>query len=101
MCTSKEDTHLFDFIDASLLLGDGLLGISLFHLVHTSTGSLFHHGQNLFWLHVQDLRDPPLHDEEMRVVHIELDRVEQVLNAALLSSDSVDHVLVASTDNHL
>jgi hypothetical protein len=42
-----------------------------------------------------------LHDEEVRVVNIELDRAEEVLNALGLRVVPVDEVLVAAPNDHL
>lgn len=48
-----------------------------------------------------DLGDAALHDEEVRVVDVELDRVEQVLHLAGLHGVAVEHVLVLAAQNHL
>jgi len=42
-----------------------------------------------------------LHDQKVRIVDVELDRMEQVLHTARLRVVSVDEVLVASTNDHL
>lgn len=47
------------------------------------------------------LGDAALHDEEVRVVDVELHRVEEVLHLAGLHRVPVDHVLVLAADDHL
>lgn len=42
---------------------------------------LLEHGEDLLRLHVEDLGDAALHDEEVRVVDVELHGVEEVLDA--------------------
>eukprot|EP00982_Pelagococcus_subviridis_P016041 31446-Pelagococcus_subviridis.AAC.5 len=61
----------------------------------------FEHAENLRRLHVQHLRDPPLHDEKVRVVHVELHGVKQVLNPRRLRDVPVDEVLVPPADDDL
>lgn len=59
------------------------------------------HSERLERLHVADLRDAALHDEEVRVVDIQADGVEEVLHACQLSGVSIDEVFVASADDDL
>eukprot|EP00962_Isochrysis_galbana_P054584 scaffold26183_cov101-Isochrysis_galbana.AAC.2 len=47
------------------------------------------------------LCDPALHDEKVRVVDVESNRVEQVLHALQLRVLPVDQVLVTAADGHL
>jgi hypothetical protein len=47
------------------------------------------------------LGDAALHDEEVRVVNIELHRVEQVLHLTGLRCCSIDQVLVLAANHHL
>ena len=47
------------------------------------------------------LGDPPLHDEEVRVVHVELDGPEEVLDSVVLHVAPVDQVLVLPSDDDL
>ena len=47
------------------------------------------------------LGDPPLHDEEVRVVDVELDRPEEVLDSVVLHVAPVDQVLVLPADDDL
>lgn len=42
-----------------------------------------------------------LHDEKMWVVDIEANRAEQVLHPSVVGIDSIDEVLVPSTNYHL
>ena len=56
---------------------------------------------HLWGFHVQDFGDSPLHDEEMGVVHIKLDRSKQVLDAVVLDVGPVDEVLVLASDDNL
>ena len=52
-------------------------------------------------LHVQHLGDSALHDQEVRVVNVELHGVEQVLHPRRLRGLAVNHVLVPSSDDDL
>jgi len=52
-------------------------------------------------LHIQNLGDAALHDEEVRVVDIELHGVEKVLNLPSLRGVAVDEVLALSPDENL
>ena len=47
------------------------------------------------------LGDSPLHDEEVRVVHVELDGPEEVLDAVVLDVAPVDQVFVFPSDDDL
>ena len=47
------------------------------------------------------LGDPPLHDEEVRVVDVELDGPEEVLNSVVLNVAPVDQVFVLPADDDL
>lgn len=42
-----------------------------------------------------------LHDEKMRVVDIEANRTEQVLDSGIVSIDSIDEILVSATNYNL
>lgn len=84
-----------------LLLLNRLERVLLLKLVHARAGGLLDHGEDLRGLHIEHLRDAALHDEEVRVVHVELHRVEQVLHAVHLRVVPVDEVLVAPADHHL
>ena len=50
---------------------------------------------------VSYLGDPSLHDQEVRVVHIQLDRSEEVLDSVVLDVASIDEVLVLPSDDDL
>ena len=63
--------------------------------------SLFNHGQDLGGLHVEDLGDPALHDEEVGIVHVQLDGPEEVAHPAVLHVAPVDQILVLSADHDL
>ncbi len=52
-------------------------------------------------LHVEDLSDPSLHNEEVRVVDVELDRPEQVLHSRGCGIAPIDQVLIATTNHNL
>ena len=47
------------------------------------------------------LGDSPLHDEEVRVVHVELDGPEEVLDAVVLDVAPVDQVFVFPSNDDL
>lgn len=75
--------------------------MQLFLLVHASTCSLFDHSQHLGGFHVDDLCDSSLHDEKVRIVHVQLNRMEEVLNSLYLCRMAVDEVFVSSTNDNL
>jgi hypothetical protein len=47
------------------------------------------------------LGDASLHDEEVRIVHIELNRMEKILDLVLLNCMAVYHVFVLAPDDNL
>ena len=47
------------------------------------------------------LGDSPLHDEEMGIVDIELDRSEEILHPIVLDVAAVDEVLILAPDDDL
>ncbi len=47
------------------------------------------------------LSDTTLHNEEVRIVHIELNTMKQILNLALLRSVTINHILILATNNNL
>ena len=47
------------------------------------------------------LGDPSLHDQEVRVVHIQLNRSEEVLDTVVLDIAAIDEVLVLAADDDL
>lgn len=57
--------------------------------------------KNLLGLHVENFCNPALHDEEVRIVDIQLNRPKQVLNPGVVGSYSIDHVLVPVSDGYL
>ena len=42
-----------------------------------------------------------LHNQEMRVVNVERDALEEVVDALILSIDAIDEVFVSPTDHNL
>ena len=56
---------------------------------------------HLWWLHVQNFCDTPLHDEEVWVVDIELYRPEQILHPHVVCVAAIDEVLVTTTNDNL
>ena len=56
---------------------------------------------HLWRLHVEHFGDPALHDEEVGVVHVQLDGAEKVLDTAVLAVGAVDQVLVLAANNDL
>ena len=63
-----------------LLLLYRLLRSLLFSLVHFGAGCLRYEAEDFQGGHIDHFCDAALHDEEVRVVDIELHRVEQVLH---------------------
>ncbi len=61
------------------------------YIVHTHLG----------WFHIEDLGDPPLHDQEVRVVDIQLNRAKEVLDSRGRGITAIDQILVASTNHNL
>lgn len=55
----------------------------------------------LWWFHVENFGDPALHDEEVGIVDIELDRTEQVFHCARIGIATIDQVLLLPTNNNL
>ena len=55
----------------------------------------------LGWFHIKDLGDPPLHNQEVWIVHIELHRAKQVLYSRRRGITAVDQILVASSNHNL
>ena len=58
-------------------------------------------GTNLLRLHVQNLRDTPLHDEKSGVVNVQLDGAEKILNALVVHVQAVDEVTVLAANHDL
>ena len=55
----------------------------------------------LWWFHVQDFGDSSLHNQEMWVVHIQLNRSKKIRNPIGLNIGSVYHVFVFATNDNL
>ncbi len=73
--------YLVDLLYLVVLLLDECQRVFLLLLVQTDPRRLFDQPQYFHGLHVDNLRDPPLHDQEVRVVHVQLHRAEQTLHA--------------------
>ncbi len=56
---------------------------------------------NFLRLHVQDFRDATLHDEEGGVVHVQLNRTEEILNTLVVHVQAVDEVTVLAANDDL
>lgn len=56
---------------------------------------------HLRWFHVEDLGDPPLHDQEVRVVHVQLNGAKEVLYSRGCGITAIDQILVASPNHNL
>lgn len=69
--------------------------------IHAGSRSFLNHRQNFLRFHVQHLRDPTLHNQEVRVVHVQLHRTEQILDLLVLDRLSVDQILVLPADHNL
>ena len=56
---------------------------------------------DLWWFHVEYFGNSSLHDEEVRVIDIKLNRAEQILHSRVISITAIDHVFVSSSNNNL
>ncbi len=65
------------------------------------SGRLLNHGEDLRGLHVEHLGDPALHDEEVGIVHVQLDGPEEVTDPAVLHVAPVDQILIFPTNHNL
>jgi hypothetical protein len=90
-----------DLLQLGVLLVDRAQGRLLLHLEHSRAGGLFDHRKDLWWLHVKHLSDLSLHDEEVRIVDVELDGVKEGLDLISARVVSIDQVLVAAADYDL
>jgi hypothetical protein len=95
------DSYCLDLFQLFFFLGDGCNGGFLLVLKHARSSGLLNHGECLSWLHVKHLGDSPLHDEEVRVVDIELHGLKEVRDNFLGHIVAVDEELVLSTENNL
>mmetsp|Transcript_31414 Transcript_31414/g.92086 ORF Transcript_31414/g.92086 Transcript_31414/m.92086 type:complete len:625 (+) Transcript_31414:1709-3583(+) len=82
-----------ELVDLGLLLLDGLDGGDALGLVHARTGGLLDHAEDFVGLHVEDLGDAALHDEEVGIVDVELDGVEEVGHLSGGGIPAVDEIL--------
>ncbi len=92
----------------------GKLNLSLFRLNRSfvtvgkgmrmrvpGSGRLLNHSEDLRGLHVEHFGDPALHDEEVGIVHVQLDWSEEVADPAVLHVAPVDQILIFPTDHNL
>jgi hypothetical protein len=56
---------------------------------------------HLWWFHVENFSDSTLHDQEMRIVDVQLDGSEKVVNPIILDIRSVEQVLVLAANDNL
>jgi len=80
-----------------LLLNDGQ-SVGFFHVVGLGAGSLLDHGQDLYGLHVQHLGDFALHNQEVRVVDIQLDTAEEIADTLGCGVLAIDQIFVFTTN---
>lgn len=92
---------LVNLVDLALLLVNGLDSLLAVGLEHAGACRLLHQAQDLEGLHVEDLGDEALLDEEVGVVHVEAHGVEEVGDLLLLCRAAVDHVLGAPVGGDL
>ena len=90
-----------ELVDLGLLLLDGLDGGDALGLVHARAGGLLDHAEDFVGLHVEDLGDAALHDEEVRVVNVELDGVEEVGHLPGGGVAAVDEILAPAAEEDL
>mmetsp|Transcript_1380 Transcript_1380/g.3745 ORF Transcript_1380/g.3745 Transcript_1380/m.3745 type:complete len:293 (+) Transcript_1380:2893-3771(+) len=90
-----------DFINLVLLLLQCANSPSLLVLVHAGARCLLDHAEGLLRLHIDDLGDAALHDQEVGIVHVQRDRVEEVLDLVLLHVVRVEQVSIAATNDNL
>jgi hypothetical protein len=90
-----------DFSKFVVFLFDRFLTRLFLRLVHHGADGLLNHGQDLRRLHVENFSDSSLHDEEMRVVDVQLNRSEEIDDAVVLNVGPVDQVLVLSAHDDL
>lgn len=72
-----------------------------FRFVHTGAGRFFDHRQNLVWFHVQYFCDASLHDQEIRIVDVQLNGTEEIGNFFVQYNFTVDQVFVFAADDNL
>ena len=90
--------HAVNLNEFSLFLLNSLNCLAFLRLEHARPRRLLYHPKDLDGPHVEHLGDAALHYEEVRVVHVELNGVEQVLHALQLRAVPIDHILVAPSD---
>ena len=60
------------------------------------SGSFFNHRQDLDRLHVEHLGDSPLHDKEVWIVDVQLNRLEKILYCLLLCAVAINEIFRSS-----
>ena len=75
--------HAVDLLDFEVLLREDAQRRLLLVLEEARACSLLHHREDLERPHVHHLRHPPLHDQEVRVVDVDLHAPEHVQNLCL------------------
>mmetsp|Transcript_60760 Transcript_60760/g.94470 ORF Transcript_60760/g.94470 Transcript_60760/m.94470 type:complete len:339 (+) Transcript_60760:1341-2357(+) len=93
--------QLVDLVNLALFLFQRLQGSCLLVLVHPSTCCLFDHTQSLLRFHVDDLGDAALHNQKVRIVHVQGDRVEEVLNLVGLDVALIQQIPIPATNDNL
>ena len=87
--------------DLGVLLRELLLRGNLLRLVHERAEHFLNHVADFLGLHVENLGDAALHDEEVRVVDVELHAAEHARDLRRLGVVAVDEVLVRSANHDL
>lgn len=57
--------------------------------------------QYLWWFHIEHLCDTSLHNEEMWIVHIELNWAEEIPYSIVLDIRTIDKILVLASCHNL
>lgn len=86
-------THTLDLLDLLVLLGHCLDSLLLPFLKHSCSSSFLDHSENLCRLHIEHFGDLALHDEEIRVVDVELHGLKKILDRLQCRLVSVEEVL--------
>lgn len=83
-------TCLCDFVHFDFLFLHRGLGLFFSVFIHACASRFFDHGQDFGRLHVEHFCDAALHDEEMGVVHIQLNTLKEILKAILRHCGTID-----------
>ena len=95
---SYELSYRVDLVDFTILFFNSGHCKLFFTLIHASARSFLNHCQGFQGFHIHHLDYAALHNQKVRVVNIELNRLKQILDLFLLCIASVNHVLVSSTN---